>query len=312
LLSTTGNFLFTAGFIFYNPIDTKKERVAAMLVNLKEILKIASKKNWAIGSFNTPNLEPLMAVLNSAEKNDLPVIIAHAQLHESVMPLDIIGPIMVSMARKSSVPVCVHLDHGEDLDYIGRALDMGFTSVMFDGSLLSYEENVRHTLRACWLARQYNASVEGEIGAMGSREGSEGEAEREALYTDPDTALRFVRDTGIDALACSFGTVHGFYKSKPKLDFERIKKINELTKIPLVMHGGSGVSAEDYTRAINCGIRKINYYSYMSLAGVNSVKERLNNVNGQEEVKFFHDLALIAAAAMEKDVERAMKVFYAG
>jgi fructose-bisphosphate aldolase class II len=278
-----------------------------MLVNLKEILNLANKYDCAIGSFNTPNLESLMAVLGAAERNDIPVIIAHAQVHEDVMPLDVIGPIMVSMARKSPVPVCVHLDHGESLDYLRRALELGFTSVMFDGSLLSFDENVSLTCCAVWMARQWNAGVEAEIGVMGGREDGTGASGNEAMYTDPNSALRFVIETGIDALACSFGTAHGFYKSKPKLDFERITKISELTEVPLVMHGGSGVSAEDYTKAIECGIRKINYYSYMAFAGVERVRKILE---GQDEVKYFHDLVSEAVAGMSLDVEKAMRVFY--
>lgn len=278
-----------------------------MLANLKEILGLAQEKKCAIGAFNTPNLESLMAVIHTAEKNDVPVIIMHAQVHEDIMPLDVIGPIMVEMAKKSPVPVCVHLDHGEDVDYLRRALEFGFTSVMYDGSMLPYEDNVKYTRRTIWMARQYGASVEAEIGVMGGRE-TAGDAENnpESMYTDPLLAQRFVQDTGIDALACSFGTVHGFYKTKPKLDFERIEKIRDLTGVPLVMHGGSGVSPEDFVRAIECGIRKINYYSYMSLAGVRGELELLKN---QDEVKYFHDLVLAAMNSMAHDVDKAIRVF---
>ena len=278
-----------------------------MLVNLKEILRLAEESNYAIGAFNTPNLESIMAVIHTAEKNDVPVIIMHAELHEEIMPLDIIGPIMVSMARKSSVPVCVHLDHGENLDYLRRSLDMGFTSIMYDGSALPYAENVENTRKAVWMARQYSAGVEAEIGVLAGREsGGDTEVTASDLYTDPATAEQFVKETNIDALACSFGTAHGFYTTIPKLDFERIKTIKELTRLPLVMHGGSGVSSEDYVKAIDVGIRKINYYSYMSLAGVKGEQKLLKN----DEVKYFHDLALAAMESMAKDVDRAMRVFY--
>ena len=278
-----------------------------MLVNLKEILQVAEKGNIAIGAYNTPNLETLMAVLGKAEQNDVPIIIMHAQVHEGIMPLDVIGPIMVKMASRSSVPVCVHCDHGVSLDYLRRALDLGFTSIMYDGSSLPYEENAKNSCKAVWMAREYSASVEAEIGVVG---GYEAEADSGSKvkeeYTDPALAKSFAQDTGIDALACSFGTVHGFYSKEPKLDFERIKQIKELTGLPLVMHGGSGVNHEDYIKSIDCGIRKINYYSYMSNAGVISAKELLDT----GKVRYYHDLSNAAAGGMAEDVNKSMQVFY--
>lgn len=279
-----------------------------MLVTLNEVLKMAEAEKYAVGAFNTPNLECLLAVLHNAEKMQVPVIISHAQLHEDIAPLSDIGPVMIAMAKEAKVPVCVHLDHGETLDYLQKALDMGFTSIMYDGSLLSYEENVANTKKTVEMAAKVGASVEAEIGILGGRESGAKQSEQKAedMYTDPELAKRFVEDTGIDALACSFGTAHGIYKVKPKLDFERIEKIRSLTKIPLVMHGGSGVSPEDYKEAISKGVRKINYYSYMSNAGVKAAKELLEN----ENVTFFHEIAIKAEEAMEKDVHKAMKVFY--
>ena len=244
-----------------------------MLVNLQEVLEIAEKNKYAIGSFNTPNFENILAVLTNAEKYNMPVIIAHAQSHEGVMELNTIGPVMIDCAKRSSLPVCVHLDHGEDVEYIERALELGFTSAMYDGSKLSYEENVENTLKVVKMARDHKAGVEGEIGVMGAAEAGSDETENiDDIYTDPEIAERFVKDTGIDALAASFDTSHGVYTSKPKLDFIRIKKIKESVNVPLVMHGGSGVSPEDYITAIDCGIRKINYYTYMSREGVRAAK----------------------------------------
>jgi fructose-bisphosphate aldolase class II len=279
-----------------------------MLVTLNEVLKIAEEKHYAIGAFNTPNLECLLAVLQNAEEMHVPVIISHAQLHEEIAPLTDIGSIMVFLAKQAKVPVCVHLDHGETLDYLQRALDMGFTSIMYDGSLLSYEENVANTKKAVAMAATVGASVEAEIGVLGGREaGAKQEGQKaEDLYTDPELAKRFVEDTGIDALACSFGTAHGIYKVKPKLDFDRIAKIKELVQIPLVMHGGSGVSPEDYRTAISKGIRKINYYSYMANAGTKAAKHLLDD----REVTFYHEIADAAQKAMKADVRKAMSVFY--
>ena len=275
-----------------------------MLVNLVEILKLAEEKKCAVGAFNTPNLECVNAVLSAAEKLNVPVIISHAQLHEEVSPLQKIGPVMVQAAKNAKVPVCVHLDHCETLDYMQQALDIGFTGVMYDGSTLPYEENLNNTKKAVAMAKNYNCGVEAELGALASREGGAANASG-PVYTDPDEAVSFCRETGIDALAPSFGTAHGIYKSKPVLDLDRVKVISEKTGLPLVMHGGSGVSPEDYRTGIQNGLRKINYYSYMSKAGTNAVRELLE----KEDVTFFHDLALAAQKAMEADAEKAMRVF---
>ncbi len=275
-----------------------------MIINLIDILKLAEEKHCAVGAFNTPNLECINAVLTAAEKLNVPVIISHAELHEEVSPLDVIGPVMVEAAKRAKVPVCVHLDHCEHLDYMARALAIGFTGVMYDGSILSYEENVTNTIKAVAMARKYKAGVEAEIGTLAARENGE-QSTSGPIYTSPELAVSFCKDTGIDALAPSFGTAHGIYKSKPILDLARVKTIAELTKIPLVMHGGSGVSCDDYRTGIKYGLRKINYYSYMSKAGTTAVKELLS----KQDITFFHDLALAAEKAMETDAEKAMQVF---
>lgn len=278
-----------------------------MLVTLNQIMAIAEEKGWAIGAFNTPNLECLTAVLDAAEELKIPVIISHAEVHEPISPLTIIGPIMVEAAKKASVPVCVHLDHCETLSYMKQALEMGFTGVMYDGSSLPYEENVKNTCTAVAIAKKYGADVEAEIGQLSSREDGSQENAGGPVYTDPDLAARFCEETGIDALAPSFGTAHGIYKSKPILDLNRVRFIAERTGLPLVMHGGSGVSDDDYRAAIRSGIRKINYYSYMSKAGVSAVKAMLC-----DDVTYYHDLALAAQLAMKADAQKAMRIFAVG
>lgn len=276
-----------------------------MLVNLEYVLKIAEEKNCAIGSFNTPNLENMIAVISAAEELNVPVIIMHAQCHEEYAPLDIVGPIMLLMAKRAKIPVCVHLDHCEDLNYLKRAIDIGFTSVMIDASSLPYDENVKMTKETVCLAHPKNISVEAEIGVLGGREaGNQKPLTKEEMYTDPDLAKKFVDDTNIDALACSFGTAHGIYKVKPELDFDRIQRINKLCNLPLVMHGGSGVSSEDYVKAIKCGVRKINYYSYMSRDGIYAAREIL-----KKDITFYHELASYATSKMKEDVIRALKIF---
>ncbi len=273
-----------------------------MLFSLKNILKIAEAKKIAIGAFNTPNLDCLKAVLAAAEELNQPVILMHAQVHEEMglCKMEEIAPIMCFMAEKASVPVCVHLDHGTDLDYIKRGLDLGFTSVMYDGSGEDMAINLANTCMVVEMAARTGASVEAEVGSMGSREGGGGGGS--SVYTDPDLAADFAKKTGIDALACAFGTAHGIYLKKPQLDFDRVREISSKISVPIVMHGGSGVSTEDYFKVINCGVRKINYYTYMAKAGAEAV-------TAMADKTFQHDMSVIAQTAMKENVLSAMKVF---
>lgn len=303
-----------------------------MLVTLTDILNLCEAKNCAVGSFNTPNLESIMAVIGAAEELKVPVIIQHAEVHEEIMPLNIIGPIMLELAKKATVPVAVHIDHGETVDYIYRALEMGFTSVMYDGSTLPFEENVANTKLVVSLAKKTGASVEAEIGCMGKRETGSGSAgagnDPDKIYTDPDQAKQFVELTGIDALACSFGTTHGVYITKPKLDFSVVEKVREKAHIPVVMHGGSGVSREDFKTAIQKGVRKINYYTYMAIAGGETIASQFQmgcipvEKNGKkykycysliEAEKdtpiMYHDIVQWGTGAMKENVKKAMKMF---
>ena len=284
-----------------------------MLVTLNEIMKIAEEKKIAIGSFNAPNLESLEAVLGAAEELQLPVIIQFAQCHEPWIALDLIGPVMVEAAKKASVPVCVHLDHGETLEYLQKALDLGFTGIMYDGSTLPYEENEKKKKKAMEMARKTGASVEAELGSMGRRESGAGDgtgAEDETkIYTDPKLAAQFVKETGIDALACSFGTTHGIYLTEPRLDFDVVRGVRRETgDIPVVMHGGSGVSREDYRKSIEAGVRKINYFTYMDKSGGNAAAEYLKGLKEGEPV-FFSSISMAAREAMKENVKAAMKMF---
>lgn len=282
-----------------------------MLITMKAILELADAKNIAIGAFNITSLEGIQAVLEVSEELNQPVILQFAPVHETIIPMSVIGPIMVMMAERATVPVAVHLDHGDDLNLLKKALDMGFTSVMYDGSALSFEENAANTRIAVEIADAYGASVEAEIGAMGRQEfssigeGEEGEA-TEGCYTDPEQAERFVEATGVDALACSFGTVHGLYITEPKLDFDRISQIRNRIGLPIVMHGGSGVSDQDFRRCIENGVRKINYYTYLAKAGGMHVKEKAMEAEGYV---YYHDVTLWGIEAMKKDVLHTIKVF---
>ena len=280
-----------------------------MLVNLKEILEIAEKKKCAIGMFNATGFDSLQAIIKAAEELDQPVIIAHAEVHNVYNDISLVGPAMIAMAKSAKVPVCVHLDHGVSLEMIDKALDLGFTSVMIDASALPYEENLAVTKAVTEKAHTMGVSVEAELGRLVT--GEDGEAadgitrSAEDYYTDPDEAKAFCENTGVDALAIAFGTSHGFYKAEPKLSFEVIKNVAKATGLPLVMHGGSGVSPEGYLESIKCGIRKINYYSYMSKAGY----EAAAKVIAEGKTSYLHDVEFAAMKAMCEDVKAAIKIF---
>ena len=284
-----------------------------MLVTLKEILKIAEERKIAVGAFNAPNLESLQAVMRAAEELQLPVIIQYAPSHAYCISLDEIGPLMMTYAKQVSVPVCVHLDHGETLEQVQKALDLGFTGVMYDGSTLPYEENAANTKKAVELAKKTGAGVEAELGSMGRRESGAGDrtgAEDETkIYTDPVQAKRFVAETGVDALACSFGTTHGIYLTEPRLDFSVVERVREeCSGISVVMHGGSGVSKEDFHKAVHAGVRKINYFTYMDKAAGTAVKVYYASLD-EKQPAFYTEAALRAIDAMKENVKEAMKTF---
>lgn len=281
-----------------------------MLVNLKEILEIAERDNIAIGMFNATGFDSLQAVIAAAEELNQPVIIAHAEVHNVYNDISIVGPAMIAAAKAAKVPVCVHLDHGESMEMIWRALRIGFTSVMIDASALPYEENLALTKQVTEMAHAMGVSVEAELGRLvtgeaGSKQEADTTLKAEDFYTDPAEAAAFCRETGVDALAIAFGTAHGFYTAQPALDFDVVKNVKAATSLPLVMHGGSGVSEEGFKKAIAGGIRKINYYSYMSKAGYEAAKAEIEAGNS----KYLHDVEFAAMKAMKEDVKRAIRVF---
>ena len=289
-----------------------------MLVTMKELLHDARKNSYAIGAFNVPSLEAISAVMAAAEEGGYPVILQHAEVHENYVSLDVIGPIMLDFAKKSSVPTAVHFDHGASFDMCVRAMRLGFTSVMYDASAKPFDINVRESAEIVKIAHALGVSVEAELGhvftsAIGGGEGrgpvgAEDYESLEDCYTNPDDAKKFVEETNVDALAIAFGTTHGVYLSKPTLNLDRISEINAKTALPLVMHGGSGVSDEDYRTAIKNGITKINYYTYMTLAGAEAVADYVKKTKEGDKM-FFHDMSRIATEAMKENVNAAMKTF---
>ena len=268
-----------------------------MLVTMKQALADAVRGGYAVGSFNATGLETLRAVVGAAEQAQKSVILNFAEVHSPYVAMEEIAPIMLDYARRASVPVCVHLDHGSGLEACVRAIRLGFTSVMLDASALPYAQNRDDTAEVVAIAHAAGASVEAELGSIGPDADA---------YTDPDTAAAFVAETGVDALAIAFGTSHGVYAVKPVLDLDRVARICERVDVPLVMHGGSGLRREEFQTAVRNGIRKINYYTYMSLAGGSAVRELI--AQSGERV-FFHDVAVCAQAAMQRDVYHAIRVF---
>ena len=280
-----------------------------MLVNLKEILKIAESEKNAIGMFNATGFDSLQAVIGAAEELNQPVIIAHAEVHNVYNDVSLVGPAMVAAAKNAKVPVCVHLDHGTSLSMVYKALRLGFTSVMIDASALPYQENLALTKQVTEIAHAMDVSVEAELGRLVTGEAGSGEVhtdmKAEDFYTDPAEAKAFCEETGVDALAIAFGTAHGFYTAQPKLDFDVVKNVAKATGLPLVMHGGSGVSEEGFKKAIENGIRKINYYSYMSKAGYMAAKALMES----NTTSYLHDVEYAAMQAMKEDVKKAIAIF---
>lgn len=246
-----------------------------MLANLNEVLLPARQNGYGVGLFNTVNLELARGVLRAAEELRSPVIIGTAEILLPSGPLEDLAPLIVSMADRASVPVVVHYDHGLTFEKCMEALKLGFTSVMYDCSTDSYEENVRKVAELAKIAHCFGATVEAELGHVGDNQEAGGrEAEMpEAYYTDPAQAKDFIEKTQADALAIAVGTAHGAYKFKPKLDFERIRTIVDMVHVPLVLHGGSGLSEEDFKKSIGCGISKVNIFTDINIAAAKAAEQ---------------------------------------
>ena len=223
---------------------------------MKKLLRYAQEQNKAVGAFSVGNMEMVMGAVKAAEELNTPIILQIAEVRLKNSPLELMGPMMIAAAKNAKVDIAVHLDHGLTLETVDKALEFGFTSVMFDGSLLSFEENVGTVQRVVEKASKYKASVEAELGVVGGNEG-EGKAHR-ILCTDPQKAKEFCARTGVNALAVAIGNAHGNYPVLPELRFDVLEQINALVDTPLVLHGGTGITDEMFRRAISLGVRKIN------------------------------------------------------
>ena len=244
------------------------------LVNLKSILEKAETEKYAVGSFDVINTEMLQGVIAAAEETRAPVILAFAQSFEETVALENLAPVMVSMARKATVPVVVHLDHAVTFEYISRAVSYGFTSVMIDASVVPFADNVAATKKVIELCRETGVSVEAELGHVSGGEAED--TDEDYFYTDVSEASLFVKETGVDALAVAIGTIHGVYKKKPVLSLQRLNEIKKHTQIPIVLHGGSGLSDDDFRATISGGVSKINIFTDLTLAAMESIRRDVN------------------------------------
>ncbi len=248
-----------------------------MLVNMNDILLPAKKGKYGVGFFNAVNIEMARAIIETAEELNSPVMIGTAEVLLPAMSLQYVSEYLIPMAKNSKVPVCVHYDHGLTFEKCMEALHLGFTSVMYDCSTASYEENIKGVAEMVKICHAMGVTVEGELGHVGDNEGA-GKLENPSDYfTDPDIALDFVTKTEIDSLAVAVGNAHGDYAFPPKLDFDRIDVISKKTNLPLVLHGGSGLSDNDFRTAVKLGISKINIFTDIDKAGKRGIENGIAN-----------------------------------
>lgn len=246
-----------------------------MLVNLKEILRDAKDGKYGVGFFNAVNVEMARAVIETAEELNSPVIVGTAEVLLPTMELERVAEYLIPMAKKAKVPVCVHYDHGLTFERCMEAIKLGFTSIMYDFSTAEYNTNVEKVAEMTKICHAMGITVEGELGHVGDNAGA-GKLENPSDYfTNPDTAADFVKRTGVDALAVAVGNAHGDYAFPPKLDFERIETISKITGTPLVLHGGSGLSDDDFKRAVALGVSKVNIFTDIDRAGKVGIEKGL-------------------------------------
>ena len=244
-----------------------------MLVNLNDVLLDAQKNNYAVGLFNTTDTDMLEAVISAAEELRSPVIIGTAEVLLPFGELKLIAPSIVATAKRATVPVVVHYDHGLTVERCYEAMELGFSSIMFDGSAGDEALNIENTAKMVAEAHSRGITVEGEIGHVGNV----GDGSGTDMYTTPEEAVEFVKATGVDALAVAIGTAHGAYKTAPKLDIDRLVAIRKELDTPLVLHGGSGLSDDDFRNVIAAGVAKVNIFTDLCIAGLTAVRSSASN-----------------------------------
>ena len=272
-----------------------------MLVNLNDVLKKAQDEHYAVGLFNATDSDMLEGVISAAEELNSPIIIGTAEVLLPYGELSLIAPGMLNAAKNAKVPVVLHYDHGLTKERCIEALNLGFSSIMFDGSLGAEDENIAATKEMVEIAHSFGATVEGEIGHVGNAD--LGDNDTDDMYTTPKEATDFIAKTGVDALAIAIGTAHGAYKTKPKLDIERLKEIRAVTNTPLVLHGGSGLSDDDFKNTIKEGIAKVNIFTDLCVAGENAMKQALS------EGKSYLEIRNAKVKAIKEAAKRKMLLF---
>ena len=272
-----------------------------MLVNLNEVLKKAQKGKYAVGLFNTTDTDMLQAVIEAAEESNSPVILGTAEVLLPYGELKLIAPSVIAAAKRAKVPVVVHYDHGLTFDRCIEALKLGFSSIMFDGSAKPYEQNIAETRETVKIAHAFGATVEGEIGHVG--EAAKEDNLLTDMYTTPEEAKAYLDATGVDALAVAIGSAHGVYKKKPMLNIERLKEISGEVKVPLVLHGGSGLSDDDFKNTIRNGIAKVNIFTDLCLAGERAMKD------GEEKKLGYLETRSLKVEYIKEAVKHKMALF---
>lgn len=274
-----------------------------MLVNMRDLLADAKKGNYAVGSFSVANMEMVLGVLKATEELNAPAILQIAEVRLKQSPLALIGPLIVAAAENAKTPVAVHFDHGKTAEKIQEALEIGFTSVMFDGSHLPIDENIAQTKSIIEMAKEYDAAVEAEIGCVG---GSEDGSEDIAINcTNPADAVKFTQETGVDALAIAIGNAHGNYKSTPKLRFDILEECAKLVDTPLVLHGGTGISPDDFVKCSKTGIKKIN----IATATFDAVENSVRNCYNENNIKGYYDLQGAEVEGAYQNAKRHILIF---
>lgn len=273
------------------------------LVKMSTLLEKAKKEKYAVGSFSVANMEMVLGVIKAIEETKSPAIIQIAEVRLNHSPLELIGPLMVAAAKNSSVPVAVHFDHGKTEEKIRQALEIGFTSVMFDGSHLPFEDNAATTAKIKSIAAEFNADCEGEIGCVG---GSEDGSEDIAINcTSPSQAKEFYEKTGVDALAVAIGNAHGNYKETPKLRFDILEKTADTVSAPLVLHGGTGISPDDFRKCISLGIHKIN----IATATFDSVELSARTAYESGRISGYYDLQTAEVEGAYRNALKHIEIF---
>jgi ketose-bisphosphate aldolase len=275
------------------------------LVNCKDILQEGRRKGYGVLSLLGGNIEMALGMIQAAEELNHPIILTFTQEVNLGIPLEIGMPMLVNAAQLARVPVGTILDHGSGLDMVIRAINCGTKSVMFDGSLLPYEENVRRTKEVVDYAHARGVCVEAELGSIGGSAVDPGSAGPQSIYTDPQVAAEFVERTGVDYLAISFGNAHGVYRGEPHLDLERVRQIYQAVEVPLVAHGSSGLEEEMYPQLVQSGITKVCYYTAMARAAFRDLKSFTEHA-GQDGA--YHDIIARSMDFFYQDTKRLLKL----